>query len=166
MQPETLANQLRAARSIYDLLSPGERSVLRRCKSADDVLLEGAFWRLVEHVPRDERRAFAPVVSLFPVAPQTRRMNVPFRLGTHLRRLVSGKKTIRSQDALRFRQLVQSEDREEVVHRLRRLLTQVDGPVDWGVVGTDVIYWSDVVRRRWTQDFFAPFKENNHDEAA
>ena len=63
---------------------------------------------------------------------------------------------------LRFRRLLDSRDRDELDHRLRGILKLAAGdktPVDWGVLGVDILWFfaeSDMVRRRWAQDFYAP----------
>lgn len=159
------ADALRLVRRTYDALGPGEQAILRRCRTADEVLLEGAFWRVVRSATPEVRSRLAPVVACFPGAKQLRAANGGFRTGTFLRRLVPAKSTLRAQDSLRFRQLVECRDRDELVHRLRRVLTHLAAPVDWGVLGPDIYYWGDGVRRRWTQDFYAPLKHEETDHA-
>jgi len=152
----------RAARKAYDALSPGEKAQLRRCRAANEVLLEGAFWRVVSGLPAAIRPRMSHIVACFPTAGQRRRTD-GFASGTFLRRALYAKKEpLKPSDTTRFRQLIEADDRDELVHRLRRALAQAQRPVDWGVLGADIYYWGDGVRRRWAQDFYAPGKEEDH----
>lgn len=156
MQPEPLNEEhLRVVRRAFDALGPGDRAVLRRCRDAGEVAMEGAFWRVVRAAPEDARARLAVVVACFPAADQLRRVD-GFSAGAYFRRALLGKKReITDSNALRFRQLVLVRDRDELVHRLRRVLVYADAPVDWGVLGRDIFYWGDRVRRRWAQDFYS-----------
>lgn len=153
---------IRVARSEYDRLDLGDKATLRRCRDADAVALEPAFWRVASKVPPEKRVWFADVVACFPMAKQLKRGG-RFRLGAFLcAKLHPGKKAVKASDALRFRRLVQARDRAELVHRLRALLklaAGTDGKVDWGVVGADVLaffYESGHVPRTWAQDYYTP----------
>lgn len=153
---------VRAARRTYDALSPSDRAVLRRCREADEVAMEGAFWRVVRTAPESARGRLAEVVACFPAADQLKRVN-GFSPGGHFRRaLLGGRRELSDAGALRFRQLVQARDRGELIHRLRRLLVFAEAPVDWGVLGLDVFYWGDRVRRKWAQDFYSNGNEVAH----
>jgi CRISPR type I-E-associated protein CasB/Cse2 len=96
------------------------------------------------------------VVLLFPLAPHA--TNEKFSFGRYLFRQIGD----RDNALLRFRRLLDSRDRDELDHRLRGILRLASGdrtPVDWGVLGTDILWFfaeSDAVRRRWAQDFYAP----------
>jgi CRISPR type I-E-associated protein CasB/Cse2 len=160
MQPEQLAEEhIRAVRRAYDALSPGDRAVLKRCRDAGEIAMEGAFWRVVRAAPEEARSRLAEVVVCFPAAEQSRRA-AGFSPGIHFHRALRGnREKLTDGGALRFRQLLQARGRDELVHRLRRLLTFADAPVDWGVLGSDVFYWNDRVRRRWAQDFYSNVKE-------
>jgi len=147
---DDVKDQIRAVRKRYDALSPGDRAVLRRCKSSDEVMLEGAYWRVAGEA---HRRALADVVLLFGEAPH--RATKDFSLGRHLRTHLSSAKEGHS---VRVRRLVQCE-RDDLAHRLRGLLRLTSAghvAIDWGVLGADIFFFGDAVRRRWTQDFFAP----------
>jgi CRISPR type I-E-associated protein CasB/Cse2 len=154
------AAHVRAVRKAYDNLSPGEQAQIRRCREANEVLLEAAFWRVVRPSPADARPRLAYVVACFPAADQTRRI-ADFTLGGFLRRTLYPRR-LKAGEAIRFRQLVLARDRDESLHRLRRLLVHADRPVDWGVIGIDLFYLGDIVRRRWAQDFYAPLKEDQN----
>ena len=144
--------ELRAVRARYDALPAGDRAILRRCKTEDDVRLEGAYWRVVGDA-RGVEHALATAVLLFPLAPH-KTMN-SFSFGRFLKQHLTSSE---EGAALRVRRVVQAE-RDELAHRLRGLLRlSANGThaVDWGVLGSDLVYFGDRVRRTWTQDFFAP----------
>ena len=144
--------QLRAVRHRYDALSAGDRAILRRCKNEDEIRLEGAYWRTVGDA-KDVEHALVTAVLLFPLAPHQTKQG--FSFGRFLRQHLTSSE---EGAALRVRRVVQAE-RDELAHRLRGLLKLASGgekAVDWGVLGSDLVYFGDSVRRRWTQDFFAP----------
>ena len=159
------ATAIRRVRALYDgeHFGAGYKAILRRCARAGDVLEEGAFWYLVSAagIPVSEADAFAPIVLAFPAAKHGARSG--FSLGRYLRRAIydDAKEKELPQRATRFRQLlaVRDGERDELGRKLRRLLQQAyqktEAPVDWGIVGADVLYWGDAVRRRWASDFFA-----------
>jgi CRISPR type I-E-associated protein CasB/Cse2 len=155
--------QIRRMRLAYDReLSPGDRATLKRCRDADDIVLEGAFWRIASAAPPEARSRLATVVACFPAATQLRRPE-GFQVGRFLRnQLHPGVRTVSPAKAVRFRQLVQARDLDELGHRLRKLLVHAGAPVDWGVLGRDVFFWSDNVRRRWAQDFYSLLTEESH----
>lgn len=163
MRPEQLTEEhVRAARRSYDALRPGDRAVLRRCRDAEEIAMEGAFWRVVRAAPEGARSRLAEVVACFPAAEQLKRTE-QFSPGAHFRRALYGSKhEITDARALRFRQLLLARDRADLVHRLRRLLVFADAPVDWGVLGRDVFFWGDRVRRQWAQEFYSNAKEVVH----
>ena len=147
-------HQMRRVRERYDALGPGDRAVLRRCKTEDDLRLEGAYWRVVGDA-RDLERGIATAVLLFPLAAQ--RTSERFSFGRYLR---SHLKVDHDGTTLRVRRVIQSE-RDQLAHRLRGLIKLAeagDGTpgIDWGVLGADLARFGDHVRRNWTQDFFAP----------
>lgn len=150
-----LCADLRAVRGRYDKLPRGDRASLRRCRTADEIALEGTYWRIGGLLA--QRQVHLPhVVLLFPLAPQA--THERFSLGGFLNRRLGSS----SGAALRFRRLLDSRDRDDLDHRLRGLLRLAcadQAPVDWGVLGTDILWFfaeSDAVRRRWAQDFYAP----------
>lgn len=156
-----LEERVRRLRSSYDALPPGGRATLRRCGTADELLLEGTFWRLVAEaaVPDNQRTRMAHVVACFDAAQQSDHAE-PF--GRWLRRTAFDRTTDADLPAraVRVRRLLAARDRDELVHQLRRLLRHgfqsAHRGVEWGALGTDILFWGDGVRRRWAQDFFAP----------
>jgi len=150
-----LSTDLRAVRARYDKLPRGDIASLRRCRTADEIAIEGTYWRIGS--PLAQRQVHLPhVVLLFPLAPQVAREGVSF--GRFLRRQLGDSDGA----ALRFRRLLDSRGRDDLDHRLRgilRLACADRAPVDWGVLGTDILWFfseSGSVRRRWAQDFYAP----------
>lgn len=159
--PRLTEDDLRGVRRAYDALAPGDRAVLRRCRDRDDVVLEGAFWQAVAGASAARRASFATAVLLFAAAPQ-RRPAGRFRTGAFFRRaLYPGKRVVKAAEATRFRQLVQCRDESELAHRMRRLLVHANAPVDWGVLGLDLVRWRPAgsVCRAWSQDFYAPLAD-------
>lgn len=158
---EELREELLAVRRRYDELNRGETAPLRRCQTADEVARERVYWRIGGSLAQ-KRHDLAHVVLLFPLAPQARRSNRPFTFGQFLRRKLGDGDGA----ALRFRRLLASNDRDELDHRLRgvlRLACADKAPVDWGVLGTDILWFfaeSDFVRRSWAQNFYAPTSYN------
>lgn len=154
-RPEVLRDALRTVRARYDKLERGRTAPLRRCRTADEVALEGAYWQVGDALARTERH-LPHVVLLFPLAKQSK--SSAFSFGRYLRvHLGDGEGA-----ALRFRRILDCRERDELDHRLRGILrlAAADGaPLDWGVLGTDILWFfaeSDAVRRRWAQDFYAP----------
>jgi CRISPR system Cascade subunit CasB len=60
---------------------------------------------------------------------------------------------------LRFRQLLDARDDEELFTRLRRVLPLIDKAVDPIQLANDVMDWGDVVRRRWVYAYRWPTKQ-------
>ena len=156
--PKQLA-ELRAAirdvRGRYDRLDRGRTASIRRARSADEVALDGTFWRVGEGLAQTQTH-LPHVVLLFPLAGQLKGA-ADFSFGRLLKRKLG-----ENDGAIhRFRRVLASRDREELDHRLRgilRLATADKTPVDWGVLGVDILWFfaeSDNVRRKWAQDFFA-----------
>lgn len=152
-----LVGAVRAVRARYDRLERGQIAQLRRCRDADAVALEGAYWRVGGPLAYEQRH-LSQVVLLFPVVPHATPGERSFSFGRYLRRHLGDGDGA----ALRFRRLLASRDRDELAHRLRgvlRLASSDRAPVDWGVLGVDILWFfaeSDGVRRRWAQDFYAP----------
>lgn len=62
---------------------------------------------------------------------------------------------------LRFRQLLDARDDEELFTRLRRVLPLIDKAVDPIQVANDVMSWGDHVRRQWAYDYRWPTKSSD-----
>ena len=112
---DALRNAIRDVRRRYDQLDRGQTAPIRRCRTADEVALEGAYWRIGEAVTHEQWH-LPHVVLLFPLAPHT--VNDRFSFGCYLRKQCGNSDTA----SLRFRRLLDSRDRNELDHRLRGLL--------------------------------------------
>lgn len=152
---DRLRGRLRDARMRYDQLSQGHCAHIRRCKTASDLLVEGSYWRIGGALAHEEQ--YLPhVVLLFPFASHVRHDRFSFGCYLHAHLGNPGGATFR------FRRLLDSRDGPELDRQLRaimRLVTRARAPVDWGVVGTDILDFyvkRNEVRRRWAQDFYAP----------
>jgi CRISPR type I-E-associated protein CasB/Cse2 len=158
-----LLDLLRAVRARYDALERGQIAQLRRCRTAADLELESVYWRVAGdfgHAAPTLARHLPHVVLLFPQA--AHRISPGFSFGRFLRAQLGES----AGAGLRFRRVLHVEDRDELDHRLRALLrlTAASGtPVDWGVLGRDLLWFfaeSDNTRRRWAQDFYAPLSRS------
>lgn len=166
----THGRQLRAAWDALKERSPGEAATLRRCATANDLHLEGAYWRLVSVLPDNLRAKAAVTVLCFPAC--AARTDQGFRLGSFLRDALIGDKRGGEKNPLRFRQLLACRTPEELAHRLPRLLKHLNLAVDWGVVFRDLTAWAgsedarERVSRRWARDFYtADANEPDADDA-
>jgi CRISPR type I-E-associated protein CasB/Cse2 len=152
-----LREALRAVRGRYDQLDRGKTAQIRRCRTADDVALEGAYWRIGGALAHTQRN-LPHVVLLFPLASHASNPGRRFSFGRYLRTQLGDSDGA----TLRFRRLLDSRDPDDLDHRLRGIVRLAAGdhtPLDWGVFGTDILWFfaeSDSVRRRWAQDFYAP----------
>lgn len=142
----------------------GDCARLRRCTSALEVQMEGAFWRLVADVPQERRAEMAPLVLCFACCGSLGEEKGGFRFGHYLRNGLARDRKLDDAKVTRFRQLLAAREPDEFHHRLRRLLTHIKTPLDWGVLTRDVIRWGggryqnpawrDEVCRQWAQDFY------------
>lgn len=163
-----LGSHGRQLRAAWDALSPGDKAILRRCATASELQLEGAYWRLVRAVPRNLQARAALTVLCFPSC--AARTDTGFRLGGFLRdALLKDARGGADKNPLRFRQLIGCRTPEELGHRLRRLLKHIDSPVDWGVVFRDLTAWAGAddarerVSRRWARDFYTDDADDRDD---
>jgi CRISPR type I-E-associated protein CasB/Cse2 len=154
-----LRSDLRGVRARYDKLSRGDTASIRRCRSADEIAVDGTYWRIAGPFSQRQGRLLPHlphVVLHFPLAPQIARET--FSFGRFLGRQLGDSDGA----TLRFRRLLDSRDRDDLDHRLRGILRLVCAdktPVDWGVLGTDILWFfseNGTVRRRWAQEFYAP----------
>lgn len=150
-----LRDEVRDVRRRYDQLPRGLTAAIRRCRTDDDVTMEGTFWRIGGALAHTQPH-LAGVVLLFPLGEQA--TSDRFSFGRYLKRQVGdGPGAL-----LRVRRLLDSRDRAELLHRLRatlRLAARGGAPLDWGVLAEDIFWFfgeSNRVRRRWAQDFYAP----------
>ncbi len=61
---------------------------------------------------------------------------------------------------LRFRQILEAADDDELFTRLRRVLPLVDSAINLPALSADVWHWGDSVRKRWVYDYRWPAKQS------
>jgi len=151
----------RRVRQAYDRLGDGPRAILRRCRTANEVLEEGWFWPLIREADaRGDKWWLARMVACFPAA--AHQEDDDFDLGAHLRRRIYSEMGWNDlpRRAVAFRRLLAARDGDDLAHHLRRLLQRASQPrdarasVDWGVVGAGMKLFGDGVRRRWASGFY------------
>jgi CRISPR system Cascade subunit CasB len=62
---------------------------------------------------------------------------------------------------LRFRQILEATDDDELFTRLRRVLPLLDGRVNLPALAANVWYWGDTVRKRWVYEYNWPNKQSD-----
>jgi CRISPR type I-E-associated protein CasB/Cse2 len=150
------AEQIRELRRAYEALSEAERAALKRCPDANAIMMDRTFWKLAGTASDDVRLRLAHLVACFPAAPQLADPQ-GFKPGLFLREaLYPGQQPKTPEEALKYKHLVQARDIDELVPRMRKLLSEARRPVDWGVLGRDLFFWSDKVRKAWDKDFYVP----------
>jgi CRISPR type I-E-associated protein CasB/Cse2 len=148
------AEEARELRRSYDALGAAEKASLQRCPDAQAILMDRTFWKLAGTTPDEVRLRLAHLVACYPTAKQLADPT-GFTCGRFLRQaLHPGRERVETQEAARYRQLVSARDVDELVYRLRRILTEAKAEVDWGALGRDMFNWSDKVRKSWDRDFY------------
>jgi CRISPR type I-E-associated protein CasB/Cse2 len=154
MADQLTAEQIRDLRKAYDALPDAERATLRGCPTAQTIMSDRTFWKLAGATSDDVRLRLAHLIACFPAAPQ---MADPqgFKFGLFLREvLYPGQSPRTPEEALKYKHMLQARDVDELVPRIRKLLAEAKRPVDWGVLGRDLFFWSDKVRKGWDKDFY------------
>jgi CRISPR type I-E-associated protein CasB/Cse2 len=150
------AEQIRDLRRAYEALSEAERGSLGRCPDANAIMMDRTFWKLAADTSDEVRLRLAHLVACFPAAAQLPEP-AGFRPGLFLREvLYPGQSPRLPEEALKYKHLVQARDIDELVPRMRRLLSEARRAVDWGVLGRDLFFWSDKVKKSWDKDFYVP----------
>lgn len=137
-------------RNRYDNLHNRQISAIKRCHVTEDLKLESSYYTLIREFKGD----LSGVVILFPYASQVIDAS-NFYFGSYLKNNLANL----SEDSKerRFRQLVDSQDKDQLTHRLRGLLKISDSPVDWGVLGSDILrfFWQGgSVKKSWAEGFY------------
>lgn len=139
----------------------GERAELRRCRSPDEVLLTEAYHRVrTKFVTRNVRFSgdqLASVVGLLACVETNHPVKQGESIGVQM--AASGED---SDDArlsgLRFRRLLQIEERDKLFGALRRVIRLLGNTVDVNQLAKDVFYWSpdssNDVRKNWARDYY------------
>lgn len=146
--------QIRDLRKAYEALADADRDALKRCPDAHAIMMDRTFWKLAASLSDDTRLRLAHLVACFPAAPQ---LPDPtgFKPGLFLREaLYPGQSPATPDQALKYKHLVQARDVDELVPRMRKILADSKRAVDWGVLGRDMFFWSDKIRKGWDRDFY------------
>ena len=122
-------------------LDPGQRARLRRCHRPLDVVLEPSFHRLAARVPDIDAKRLAPVVWLLAHV----RANDGRRLGQALKGRLS---------ELRFRRLLEAEDRDELANDLRTAARLLDNRANILEMAQLIYFWGDPARRRLATEYY------------
>jgi hypothetical protein len=153
---ELTAEQIRELYRCYQGLTDPERAALQRCTDATAIMMDRTFWKLAGTYGDDVRLRLAHLVACFPVAAQLAEP-AGFKPGLFLREVMyPGQNPKGPEQALKYKHLTQARDVDEMVPRIRKLLLEARRPVDWGVLGCDLFFWSDKIRKGWDRDFYAP----------
>jgi CRISPR system Cascade subunit CasB len=135
----------------------GGRAELRRCADLLQVMQAEAFHGVRQRLvaaglsDADSRNPrLAAIVALAAHVKATAAGSLPEMLSEGEKPRVS---------PLRFRQILESADDEELFSRLRRVLPLLDDHVNLTALAADVWYWSDRTRKRWVYDYRWPAKQ-------
>lgn len=133
----------------------GDRAELRRCRDVDEVLLTEAYHKLRKRLlkngftPHSEDQLGAVAGLLAHVdedAPEQPKLAAQMASGSQDEEArVSG---------LRFRRLLQKEDRQDLYRPLMRVLRLLDRRAKISSLAIDVYYWGASVRKRWARDYY------------
>jgi len=150
----------------------GERAILRRAETADDVLLTPAFNNFLQRMSPDWRERFnlfdsAMVAGLLArVSEHEPGLGFATALATPKRG--AGKAAM---SELRFAQLQKSRNPDEFFRRIGRALALISGRVDVRSLADDILHWLLEHRRivdrepnkrlavRWANDYYTSFRD-------
>lgn len=135
----------------------GGRARMRRCKSPEEVMLEPAFYRLVnrlqplavksgEELSGSDLYRIAAIAGL--LAHVTGRDNKP--LADRMADPKGGRPLFSS---LRFRRLLK-EPLHDLYPAMIRVIRQLDKKANLYDLANSVFYWGDAVRKRWALAYF------------
>ena len=136
----------------------GDRAELRRCADLLQVMqseaFHGARQRLIAAgLSESESRSprLAAIVALASHVKSSSDESLPAAFSSGDKPPVS---------PLRFRQILEAADDDELFTRLRRVLPLIDGRVNLPSLAANVWYWGDTVRKRWVYDYNWPNKQS------
>ncbi|MEW8508850.1 MAG: type I-E CRISPR-associated protein Cse2/CasB [Candidatus Thiodiazotropha sp.] len=135
----------------------GGRARLRRCKSAEEVMLEPAFHRLLKRMTplMEHDETFTSESSITRLAAVAGLLShVTKRESRALADCMADSKGSRPLfSALRFRRLMQ-ESFEDLYPAMIRVIRQLDKTASLSDLAESVFYWGDKVRKRWALAYF------------
>ena len=146
---------------IHDESQRGERARLRRCTTLDEVLLQPAFYRLCQPLPRLEKFALeglALIAGLLAL--------VKTQVDSPLPELLANKgadKPVFSE--LRFQRLLASDDPADFFKLMRRAIVQGGEKANPVLLADDILHWYQQYRhpdwyrgqRQWQYRFAKPY---------
>lgn len=150
----------------------GERAILRRAASADDVLLTPAFARFLSVMPATWSKDYRMFDSAM-VAGLLSRVKVHEEKNSFAKSLAMPKKqgTKSVMSELRFQQLQKSRDADEFYLRMTRALAMLDGRTNLLSLADGILLWSKEQRQgvdkdphkrlavRWATDYYTFLKD-------
>lgn len=136
----------------------GDRAMLRRCATLDDVVLCPAYqgfyrYMLARGWPADaadwQNDKLAAIAGLLAWVKSDSDTNLPYQMSELVgeRPVVSG---------LRFRALLKIESTDDLYKGLRRALPLVDHKTNVIQLANDVFRWDDATRKRWAYSYRWP----------
>jgi len=136
----------------------GGRARLRRARQVIDVVACPAYHRLLWDMQGlgriDSRRL--PLVAM--AVSRVRRLTGHQSLGKTMARPREGGGNPRV-SGLRFRRLIQIDDRQELWAPMRRVLALVDDTADPVSLARDLYFWGPAVKIRWAEDYYSTAKK-------
>lgn len=153
----------------------GDRAILRRAHSPDDVLLTPAFAHFLQHMPsRWSDNHSIPLTDSATVAAVVARVkNHDNKIDSFAKSLATSKEggSKSTMSELRFQQLQKSRTPEEFFSRLCRAVDLLGRKVNILSLADDTLYWlseyrfgpaskpADRLAVRWASDYYAAFKD-------
>lgn len=139
----------------------GDRAELRRCNSPLEVMMTPAFHyarrKFLERRPEDGRDAgnrLPLVVGLAAHVTSPAQRNAHVALPSLPDAFSRGDRPKVS--PLRFRQILEARDDDELFTRVRRVLPMVSSEVSVFSLANDLFWWNDRTRKRWVYDYRWP----------
>ena len=150
----------------------GDRAVLRRAETAEDVLLTPAFARFLKQMP-DRWSDVRQILDSAMVAGILARVKANNPRKTFAQALATPKKggSKAAMSELRFQQLQKSNDPDEFFRRLTRAIDLLGGSVNLLSLAKDIVHWLQEHRQcvdkkpakrlavRWATEYYQSFKD-------
>lgn len=135
----------------------GDRAVLRRAKNVQEIALLPEFHRALQKVRPFFKKEKHWEDQMAPV----------FGLLSHVRNHTDGKLALQMAQPsespvvseLRFRRLIQKEQRTDLYPALIRILRILKGKTDLYDLARSVYYWGPNIKKQWAYDYFSKIKD-------
>lgn len=156
-EPLPFASKLAGAAGYITKLRRGERAILRRLRDSRENIPPEIFWRIVDRYqisadPDEETfwMVVLPLMVKYEHQPGARPGAVLARAGVSAARVE------------RWLRL----DRDAARRESSRLLSRIEGPIDWVALGYLLSFWSESDRRRFARDFFLSPEQRERSNAS